>query len=65
MRDAVELQGKHILYENKEYEINNFYFVPKSKGTLIYVRLKDLINKIYLNVPLSLLLNTFEQQLKI
>ena len=63
MRDAVDLQGKHINYQQKEYIIEDFCLLPKAGQ--VYVRLQDMVNKMYLNVPLSLLMITLQQQIKL
>lgn len=63
MRDAVNLKGQIINYEKANYQIEEFCLVPNSGQ--VYIRLKNILNSFYLNVPLSLLILTLQQQIKL
>jgi hypothetical protein len=63
MRDTVSLKGQTVNYEHNNYTIEDFCLLPQQGE--VYVKLKDIMKKIYLNVPLSLLIITLQQQIKL
>jgi hypothetical protein len=63
MRDAVDLKDKKINYKEEEYIIKAFYYTPNSGQ--IYVKLKNSLTKLFLNVSLITLLDNIKTQIKL
>ena len=54
MRDTISLKGREVTYENVNYKIEDFCLLQKKNE--IFVKLKNLTENIYLNLPLATVL---------